>query len=104
MRFTRKAVPPGHHHCRFLADPLRALAEISTRTDAGVFRAFTFYGVLLAFPMALYCLLFAGLRLLAGIVAGTGGQTSSAGRLSRHRARHPLLFPLQRQPTPAPRS
>ncbi|MCK7503767.1 MAG: hypothetical protein MZV70_06360 [Desulfobacterales bacterium] len=56
---------------RFLADPLRALAEISTRTDRWpFFRAFTFYGVLLAFPMALYCLLFAGLRLLAGIVAG----------------------------------
>jgi hypothetical protein len=56
---------------RFLADPHRTLAEISTRTDRwSFFRTFTFYGVLLAFPMALYCLLFAGLRWLTGIVAG----------------------------------
>ena len=56
---------------RFLADPRRALADISTQTDRWpFFRTFTFYGVLLAFPMALYCLLFAGLRLLTGIVAG----------------------------------
>jgi hypothetical protein len=56
---------------RFLADPHRALAEISTRTDRWpFFRTFTFYGILLAFPMALYCLLFAGLRLLSGHVAG----------------------------------
>lgn len=56
---------------RFLADPHRALAEVSTRADAWpFFRVFTYYGVLLAFPMALYCLVLAGLRLLAGIVAG----------------------------------
>jgi hypothetical protein len=56
---------------RFLADPRRALAEISAQTDRWpFFRTFTFYGVLLAFPVALYCLLFAGLRMLTGIIAG----------------------------------
>jgi hypothetical protein len=56
---------------RFLADSHRALADIAAQTDRWpYFRAFTFYGVLLAFPMALYCLLFAGLRMLTGIVAG----------------------------------
>lgn len=56
---------------RFLADPLRALTDLSGRADPWpFFRVFTYYGVLLAFPMALYCLVFAGLRLLAGIVAG----------------------------------
>ena len=48
---------------RFLADPAGVMADVSARADPWpVFRAFTFYGVLLAFPMALYCLLFAGLR------------------------------------------
>jgi len=72
MRFTREGRSlPDTTAARFLADPLRALAEISTRTDRWpYFRTFTFYGVLLAFPMALYCLLFAGMRLLSGIVAG----------------------------------
>jgi hypothetical protein len=56
---------------RFLADPHRAMTEASTRTDVWpLFRAFTFYGVLLAFPMALYCLVFAGLRLFFGLIAG----------------------------------
>jgi hypothetical protein len=72
MRFTRKGQAVlDTTATRFLADPRRALAEISTQTDRWpFFRTFTFYGVLLAFPMALYCLLFAGLRLLTGIVAG----------------------------------
>jgi hypothetical protein len=56
---------------RFLPDPRGMMAEISTRTDRwSPFRAFTFYGVLLAFPIALYVLLFAGLRLAFGLVAG----------------------------------
>lgn len=72
MLFTRKGqVVLDTTITRFLADPRRALAEISTQTDRWhFFRTFTFYGVLLAFPMALYCLLFAGLRMLTGFVAG----------------------------------
>ncbi|MGE5256492.1 MAG: HEAT repeat domain-containing protein, partial [Hyphomicrobiales bacterium] len=55
---------------RFFSDPRGVLAEISARTDRwSSFRAFTFYGVLLAFPMALYVLLFAGLSIAFGIVA-----------------------------------
>jgi hypothetical protein len=55
---------------RFLADPRRALSDISARTDRfAFFRAVAFYGVLLAFPCALYVLLFALLRLLCGIAA-----------------------------------
>ena len=54
---------------RFLADPRRAATDISARTDRfAVFRAATYYGVLLAFPAALYVLLFALIRLLCGIV------------------------------------
>jgi hypothetical protein len=72
MRFTRKGQSVlDTTTTRFLADPRRALVEISTQTDEWpFFRAFTFYGILLAFPMALYCLLFAGLRLITGIIAG----------------------------------
>ncbi len=56
---------------RFLADPRRAAAEISARTDRfAFFRSVTFYGVLLAFPAALYVLLFALLRLPCGLAAG----------------------------------
>ncbi|MDO8941923.1 MAG: HEAT repeat domain-containing protein [Desulfobacterales bacterium] len=72
MLFTRKGQTVlDTTTTRFLADPRRAMAEISTQTDRWpFFRTFTFYGVLLAFPMALYCLLFAGLRMLTGFVAG----------------------------------
>jgi hypothetical protein len=72
MLFTRRGmIVQDTTTTRFLADPRRALAEISIQTDGcSFFRTFTFYGVLLAFPMALYCLLFAGLRMLTGIVAG----------------------------------
>jgi hypothetical protein len=56
---------------RFFSDPRGLLSEISARTDRwSPFRAFTFYGVLLAFPMALYVLLFAGLRLVFGFIVG----------------------------------
>jgi len=72
MRFTRGGqVILDTTAASFLADPHRALTEISTQADRwSFFRTFTFYGVLLAFPTALYCLLFAGLRLLTGIAAG----------------------------------
>lgn len=56
---------------RFFSDPPGVLSQVSTQTDHWPpFRAFSFYGVLLAFPMALYVLLFAGLRIAFGIVAG----------------------------------
>jgi hypothetical protein len=72
MLFTRKGQTVlDTTTTRFLADPRRVLAEISTRTDRWpFFRTLTFYSVLLAFPMALYCLLFAALRMLTGMVAG----------------------------------
>jgi HEAT repeats len=55
---------------RFRVDSRQVLAELSTRTDRwSRFRAVAFYGVLLAFPVTLYLLLFACLRVLAGIVA-----------------------------------
>jgi hypothetical protein len=54
---------------RFLADPAGVMANVSARADPWpVFRTFTFYGVLLAFPVALYCLLFAGLRGVFGLL------------------------------------
>jgi hypothetical protein len=53
---------------RFLADPRRAASAISARTDRfAAFRAAVYYGVLLAFPAALYVLLFALIRLGCGI-------------------------------------
>ncbi len=53
---------------RFLADPRRAAADASARTDRfAVFRAAAYYGVLLAFPATLYVLLFALIRLVCGI-------------------------------------
>jgi hypothetical protein len=53
----------------FLADPGRAASEISARTDRfGVFRSVTFFGVLLAFPITLYVLSFALLRIVCGLV------------------------------------
>jgi hypothetical protein len=72
MLFTRKEQAVlNTSTTRFLADPRRALDDISTQTDRyPFFRTFCFYGVLLAFPITLYCLLFAGLRLLTGIVTG----------------------------------
>jgi hypothetical protein len=44
------------------------MTEVAAKADRWpFFRAFTFFGVLLAFPIALYCLLFAGLRLVFGL-------------------------------------
>jgi hypothetical protein len=54
---------------RFLEASRRALDEVSAATDRwGAFRGFTFWCVLMAFPIALYILAFGGLRLAAGIV------------------------------------
>ncbi len=56
---------------RFLADPRRAASEISAGADRfEFFRRITYYGVLLAFPISLYVLLFALLRLVSGLVMG----------------------------------
>jgi hypothetical protein len=54
---------------RFLAAPRRALDHVSTATDRwGAFREFTFWCVLMAFPIALYALVFGWLRLVSGVV------------------------------------
>lgn len=54
---------------RFLADPRRAASDISARADRlELFRRVTYYGVLLAFPISLYVLLLASLRLATGLV------------------------------------
>jgi hypothetical protein len=56
---------------RFLAAPQQVTTELSSRTDRwSSFRAVTYYGVLLGFPAALYFLLLALLRFLAGIAGG----------------------------------
>ena len=50
---------------RFLADPGRALAEFSQRTDQyAFFRHFTYLSLLVALPIALYLLLFSLFRLV----------------------------------------
>jgi hypothetical protein len=55
----------------FLADPGAVLKQVSEASDRwGPFRAFTFLGVLMAFPVALYLLVFAVLSLATGVVAG----------------------------------
>jgi hypothetical protein len=56
---------------RFLTDPRRAAAAISDRADRFVFfRTLAFYGVLLAFPAALYIWLLALLRLVCRLTVG----------------------------------
>lgn len=66
---------------RFLADPRRAASDISARTDRfALFRTAAYYGVLLAFPSALYILLFAVLRLLSGI-AFSGWRAEAAAAI-----------------------
>ena len=53
---------------RFLSDPGRAASDISVRTDRfTVFRAAVYFGVLLAFPITLYVVLFALVRVVCGI-------------------------------------
>lgn len=55
---------------RFLAGPRALLEQVSDRSDRWApFRALTFWGVLAAFPVALYLLLFALLRLGSGLLA-----------------------------------
>jgi hypothetical protein len=65
----RGSVVWEHTIDRFLADPRRAASEISAGADRfELFRRITYYGVLLAFPISLYVLLFALLRLASGLV------------------------------------
>jgi hypothetical protein len=54
---------------RFLSAPRRALGDVSAATDHwGAFRGFSFWCVLMAFPIALYTLAFGWLRLVVGLV------------------------------------
>jgi HEAT repeats len=51
----------------FLSNPNAVLAQYSRQTDRSAFlRTFTFFGILLAFPILLYCGFFGILRLLTG--------------------------------------
>jgi hypothetical protein len=68
---------------RFLADPRRAASEISDRADRFVFfRTLAFYGVLLAFPAALYIGLFALLRLVCSVAVDARRAEAGAAVLS----------------------
>jgi hypothetical protein len=68
---------------RFLADPRRAASEISDRTDRFVFfRTLAFYGVLLAFPAALFIGLLALLRLVCSLTVGAQRAEAGAAALS----------------------
>jgi len=52
----------------FFSNPSAVLAQYSRQTDRSAFlRTFTFFGILLAFPILLYCGFFGVLRLLAGL-------------------------------------
>ncbi|MGW8186572.1 MAG: HEAT repeat domain-containing protein [Desulfobacterales bacterium] len=53
----------------FFSNPNAVLAQYSRQTDRSAFlRTFTFFGILLAFPILLYCGFFGILRLLTGFV------------------------------------
>ena len=53
----------------FLSDPQRLLNRFSTETDRlSFFRSFTFYSILIAFPILLYFLFYGILRLILSIV------------------------------------
>ena len=70
--FTRNAEPLWEVDAeRFFADPRAVMSELSKAGDRwSLFRTFTYAGVLLAFPIALYLLLFALLQLMFGVFAG----------------------------------
>ncbi len=65
---------------RFLSAPRETLAKISAAADRwAVFRGVTFLGVLVAFPVALFVVVFALLRVLFGLVsADRRGETLTA--------------------------
>jgi hypothetical protein len=66
----------------FLADPGRAISEISARADRfGFFRSVAFYGVLLAFPIVLYLLLFALIHLGCRLASGPRRAEAAAAAL-----------------------
>jgi len=53
----------------FFLNPSDLLVKFSRQTDRSAFlRAFTFFGILLAFPILLYCAVFGILRLLTGLI------------------------------------
>ncbi len=89
---------------RFLADPRRAVSEISARTDRfAFFRAVAFYGVLLAFPATLYVLLFALLRLLCGIAVAERRSEAAAAAVCLLVGFAVLIgFHLSREGPPSP--
>jgi hypothetical protein len=88
---------------RFYADPAGVLREISRLSDhQAIFRSFTFAGVLFAFPIALWIMLFAAVRVAAGAVfdgrraellAAAAGLLAGLGLL--------VGFAASREPEPA---
>ena len=58
----------------FLSNPNAALAQVSRQTDRSAFlRTFTFFGILFAFPVLLYCGAYGILRLLTGLFLKPSG-------------------------------
>ncbi len=88
----------------FLADPRRVLNEVSQASDRWApFRAFTFYSVLLAFPVALYLLVFGLLRLAAGLAWSPGRADVAAALLCLVLGLGVLAwFAASREPPPPP--
>jgi len=89
---------------RFLAAPRRALDDVSGATDHwGAFRGFTFWCVLMAFPIALYTLAFGWLRLVVGLVLQERlAEFFHRRSLSGARAWHSGHYILSREPAPHP--
>ncbi|MFO7709633.1 MAG: HEAT repeat domain-containing protein [Desulfobacterales bacterium] len=75
LRFSENGEPLAEVQVeRFLADPRAVLDRISEASDRwGPFRSLTFWSVLLAFPVALFLLVFALLRLVLGLAAAPRG-------------------------------
>ncbi len=88
----------------FLADPLGVLTGVSQTSDHWApFRAFTFYSVLLAFPVALYFVVFGLLRLAAGLVWAPGHADAAAAVLCLVLGLGVLAwFAAGREPPPPP--
>jgi hypothetical protein len=89
---------------RFLADPRGVLAEVSLASDRWApFRTFTFYSVLLAFPVALYLLVFGLVRLAAGLAFPPGRADLAAAALCFGLGLWVLAwFAASREPPPPP--
>lgn len=66
----------------FFSNPNAVLAQYSRQTDRSAFlRTFTFFGILLAFPILLYCGVFGILRLLTGLFLQPSRATFLSGIL-----------------------